>query len=441
VDKELRYQILRAIVRDRSFLKQAYRDVRAEDFSDRGESLIAQAAITFYDKYQEPIGAMLRSQVDELAGRNMGAESKDKLRDLITKIQSGQMELVSVNALIDRVKSLKKATFYDTALDEMITAHESGELTSEVLASLVERANRELSADQIMSTDYFNEDELKKRMERRELWHDNKYPLFLIPELDSKIKAIGRGHLGMFVAPPNAGKGPALLHMDVAYAIQGLNVLHITLEDPKEEVENRLDAILTGIPLNKLRTLPNRLKKRWRRASKRMHGRIKIIDGTDGGWTVTMVERAWETEKKNGFTADVITIDYDDEIECEKPFKGESARRFEFAEIYRRLRRMASKLDCIVWTAAQGTKATEGKKVITMKDVAEDFSKVRKSFLAIGIGADPKVANLKYLNVMRHRLDRSRFGVEIMSKFDSAIFYDTEATDRYKKARQKETNQ
>ena len=171
MDKELRYQILRAVVRDRSFLKQAYRDVRSEDFSDRGESLIAQAAITFYDKYQEPIGAMLRSQVDEIAGRNLGADAKDKLRDLITKIQSGQMELVSVNALIDRVKSLKKATFYDTALDEMLNAHESGELTSELLSSLVERANRELSTDQIISTDYFNEDELKKRMERRELWH------------------------------------------------------------------------------------------------------------------------------------------------------------------------------------------------------------------------------------------------------------------------------
>ena len=441
MDKELRLQILRAIVRDRSFLKQAYRDVRPEDFTDRGESLITKAALTFYEQYQEPIGAMLRSKVDELAGRNMGAESKDKLRELITTIQSGQMELVSVKALIDRVKSLKKATFYDTALDEMLTAQDKGELDSELLASLVERANRELSADQIISTDYFNEDELKKRIERRELWHDNKYPLFLIPELDNKIKGIGRGHLGMFVAPPNAGKGPALLHMDVAYAIQGLNVLHITLEDPKEEVENRLDAILTGIPLNKLRVLPNRLKKRWRRASRRMHGRIKIIDGTDGGWTITMVERAWENEKRNGFTADAITIDYDDELECEKQFKGESARRFEFAEIYRRLRRLAAKLDVIVWTAAQGTKATEGKKVITMKDVAEDFSKVRKAFLAIGIGADPKVANLKFLNVMRHRLDRSRFGVEVMSNFEAAIFYDVEASEAYRKAKQKANRQ
>jgi replicative DNA helicase len=437
MDRELRYQILQAIARDRSFLKQAYRDIRPEDFSDRGESLIVQAAIAFYDKYQEPIGAMLRSHVDDLAGHNMGAEAKEKLRNLITKIQSGTMELVSVKALVDRVKTLKRATFYDAALEKMIAAQDAGTLSATMLAELVDAANRELSIEGVISSDYFSEEDLKARIARRELWKDSKFPMFLIPELDKKVKAPGRGHLAMFVAPPNAGKGPALLWMDRAYALQGWNVLHITLEDPKEEVENRLDAILTGIPLNKLRTLPHRLQRRWHRAVKRMHGRIKIIDGTEGGWTVTRMERAWEEEKRNGFTADVITVDYDDEIECEKQFKGESARRFEFAEIHRRLRKMAAKLDVIVWTAAQSKRNTANKKIITMDDVAEDFSKVRKAFLGISIGDDHKVENLKTLFIMRHKIDRAKFAVEIMSDFSRALFYDAEATEAYHKAKKK----
>ena len=143
----------------------------------------------------------------------------------------------------------------------------------------------------------------------------------------------------------------------------------------------------------------------------------------------------WEQQKREGFVADVIVIDYDDELECEKQFKGESARRFEFAEIYRKLRRLAVKLDVILWTAAQATRKGEGKRVLTMSDVAEDYSKVRKAFLGISIGSDPKVPALKVLYVMRHKDGRSRFGVEIMSNFASAIFYDAEASALYTKAK------
>ena len=50
------------------------------------------------------------------------------------------------------------------------------------------------------------------------------------------------------------------------YALQGLKVWHITLEDPLEEVEDRIDANLSGLPKARLRELPNRLKKRFRAA-------------------------------------------------------------------------------------------------------------------------------------------------------------------------------
>lgn len=438
MDRELRHQILRALVRDRAFLKQAYGDVRPKDFSDRQEALIVEAAVGFYSKYQEPIGPMLQSEVEDLArNEKFGAEAKSKLRALIAAIggPKPQDELVSVQALVDRVKALKRHSFYDEALDTILTAHEQGELTAEVLAGFVERANKELSFEQVAATEYFGDAELEARISKRKLWADGKCPLFLIPELDEKIKALGRGQLGLWLAPPNAGKSPALLHMVRSYALQGLNVLHITLEDPKDVVENRLDAALTGIPLDRLAKLPNRLRKRWLRARKLVRGRIRIVDGTDGGWTVTKVEQLWEQQKREGFVADVIVIDYDDELECEKQFKGESARRFEFAEIYRKLRRLAVKLDVILWTAAQATRKGEGKRVLTMSDVAEDYSKVRKAFLGISIGSDPKVPALKVLYVMRHKDGRSRFGVEIMSNFASAIFYDAEASALYTKAK------
>lgn len=430
MDLQLRLQILRAAVRDRAFLKQAWRDVRPTDFENKEEALVAEAAITFYEKFEEPVGILLRAEVDSLIAKNghTGAVLLQKLKDIIAQIQGAAMELVSVKALVAHVKALKQSSFYTEAVEEVITAHEKGELSSEVMAGIIERAHKELHSTQSIAHDFFSDTELEKRILRRASWEDSKYPLLLIQPLDSKIQIVGRGQLAIWIAPPSGGKGLALLHTACAYALQGLRVLFITLEDPLELVENRLDASLTGVPLTRLRHLPKRLRKRFRRARKQVHGKLHIVDGTDGGWTVSRVERLWEQEKQNGFIADAVIIDYDDELECEKSFKGESARRFEFAEIYKRLRRFAGRTNAIVWTAAQTTKGAVGRKLITSRDTAEDFSKIRKVFLAITIGKDPEEDNVKYLYIAKHRLDRMGFGVEIVSDYNSAVFYDGEET-------------
>lgn len=425
---ELRQQILRAAVRDRNFLKATFRDIAPDSFPEREEQILAELAVEFYSKHEEPIGGLLRSySEDKIQEYKLGAEAKKKVRDLVNLIQGTALEQVSVRALEERVHKLKHQSFFTNAVEAVISSHEKGELTADTLSQLVEKANRELSNGNVIATDYLTS--LEDRITRRQLWAEEKrYPLSLIDALDSKIKLIGRGCLGMFLAPPKAGKSLALVHLTMSYALQGLRVLHFTLEDPKETVEDRLDAALTGLPLNRLNKLPNRLRKRFKEIKHQMHGRIKLIDATEGGWTVSRFIRHWEHERQNGFTSDVVVIDYDDEIQCSKQFKGDSARRFEFAEIYRELRQMASKLGIIVWTAAQASKQAEGKKIVGRKDVAEDYSKIRKVTLAIGIGSDPEQENIKHLWVAAHKLDRCNFGVSIVTDYNSAIFYDRAST-------------
>ncbi len=426
----LRHQLLRALVRDGKFLKAVHTDINPLDFPEAEERIIAASALDFYEKYEKSIGGtFLAAQTDELAkAQKFNPERKKKLENLRELILGPKMELISVQALEDRVKKLKEHTFYENAIEEIIQAYEEKKLDSTVLADLVDRAHHELKNGKIVSTEYLAE--LEKRIERRKnVNEDAMYPRLMIDPLDRQIHAIGRGQIAMFLAPPASGKGLALVHLDIAYASQGYNVLHITLEDPKSLVEDRLDANIAKLTLNKLGKMPIKLRTKFELKRKLLHGRIRIIDGTEEGWTVTQIEKAWEQERQKGFVADVIVVDYDDELICEKTFKGESGRRFEFAEIYRRMRRLAAKLNVIFWTAAQTGKQAEKKRVITGKDVAEDYSKIRKVFMAIGIGSDPKETGAIYLHVLRHRHDKSKFTVKIMSDFSRGIFYDVEATN------------
>lgn len=431
MDRDLRLQILRAAVRDRAFLKAASHDVVPEHFQDREEQIIARAAIEFYNLYDDPIGPMLRSRV-ERPGKKLGEDARKKLYSTITQINSGDLPLVSAKALIDYVKTLRKTAFYEDAIDTIIDAHEKDELSPALMANIVEKAQQELTRSEVTSVEYFSEEELKKRTFQRDQGEEMGYPMLLIGPLDSKIRIIGRRMLGMWMAPPGGGKGLAFVHTAIAYAIQGWNVLYVTLEDPQKLVEARLDSAFMRVRLKRLRALSDTLMGRFKKFKHRVKGRIRIVDGTDGEWTVSMIERQWEIEKQNGFTADAILIDYDDEIACEKQFKGDSARRFEFAEIYRALRRLARHTDTIVWTAAQPVKAAANKKIITGQDTSEDYSKIRKTFVCLTIGTDQDQEEVRYIYVAKSRVDRSHFGVEIKSDFSRALLYDEDATTQYR---------
>ena len=420
---------MRAVCRDRIFLQKAHHDLNPEDFSDREEAVIVRAATEYWARYKEPIGPMLATEVDDIvADKRFGADSRAKLKNLIRRIEKGSAEAVSVTALVDRVHALKRARFNDTAIEDIITLHEQGKLNARAFQDVVDRARRELDRGAAESVDILSLENFDRRALRRSVKDDLKYPLLFIQPLDEKIRAVGRGQIGMFLAPYKSGKGLALIHVAVAYAMQGLKVLFLTLEDPIEIVEDRYDACLTGIAVNRLAVVPRKLRRLFRRMRKQIRGRIRVVDGTEGGWNVSKIEKLWEQLKHEGFEADAVIVDYDDEIEAEKQFKGESARRFEFADIYRRMRQAASRLNVIWWTAAQTSKKAESKKIVTGQDTVEDVSKVRKAFLVIGIGRDEEVENIKYLYVAAHKHDRSRFGVEIVSDFDSAIFCDQEAT-------------
>lgn len=427
MDDALRIQLLKAIVRDRQFLHKAAVFVQPSIFEEKEEQIVADIGLTFYRAYESPVGPLLRTHAEDAVDeQRLGSNSKKKLFELVQQVLRGETDPAPVDALVARVKKLKRKTFYTHAVNEIVEHYDQGTFTSGVLSDIIARATTELSDEVSTASEYF--EELDKRQLRRANQELAKYPLLFIDPLDEKIKAIGRKHLGIFLAPYKAGKSLALVHVSTAYAMQALNVLYITLEDPKETVEDRLDASLTGISLGKLHKLPNKLKRKFNSMKARIRGRIRIVDGTDGGWTVSRIERQWEYEKLRGFTADAIILDYDDELVSEKVYKGESARRMEFADIYRGMRQLAARLDVIFWTAAQATRGADAKRVVSGKDAAEDISKIRKVFLAIGIGSDGEVPNVKHLYVAAHKLDRSRFGVDIATDFDAAIFYDRDGT-------------
>lgn len=434
-DPDFQQNLVAFLCRDRNFLKRTSGLLSAEDFKPRkgGDPYLyylAQIALKFYSDYGGPVGGLLRTEAYDFAKEHkLSDRQRSKLFDVVNEVKHNS-HLVAVEALEEKVKKYKQRRALREAVQELAEMEESGSLNAARFRSITNEALDKADSGRVKIIDYLGT--LPERQSRRRLTANITYPFLMIDELDTEIRTTRRGTLSMWLAKYKVGKSVAFAHLDIAYAMQGFNVLHFTLEDSGEDVEDRLDASVSAIPLRKLNDLPKRLRKRFNRMKEKIAGRIKIVDLSEGGATVARIRQIWEQERNRGFMADMVLIDYDDEIEPVGVYKGESAKRMGFAEIYRDLRRFAKQCDIWVWIAAQARRGKEDQMVIRGDDAAEDISKLRKVALCLGIGAGPKSwgNNSRHLFVAAHRHDKNKFGISIMGDFERAILYDREATAR-----------
>jgi hypothetical protein len=438
MEANFRLILLCYICRDKIMLNRLASKLSVQDWEDsREESIVAKVALRFFRIYEEPVGMLLRSEVEtELDNTpNLGEAVRAKVQALLRQIEGKEIALSSAEAIENKVLKLKRDQFFSRSIEKIIDLQAAGTLTNEKFGKICQLASEYVGDDKLHIVDYFSDEELDKRIERRLVSKLIKYPLTMIDPLDDRTEAIGKGELGFFLAPFNSGKSLGLAHLADAYTKQGLDGIHFTLEDPPSIFEDRLDASLTYTPLDELNGMSERLRKKFLKLKSARKGQLKIVDARGGGWTLARMEQVVDKCRNQGFIADFIDIDYDDEVEVE----SKSEKRFEMAELYSGLIRFAVRKNAILWTAAQGTADSEQRRILSGSDIAEAKGKIRKATMAIGIGKGNS-PDSKYLQVMRHRHGKSRFGVEICTAFEYGLFYDREKTLEYESKKNKETS-
>jgi hypothetical protein len=432
-DPHFQDTLLSFLIHDREFCKTASHMLTREDFKgiDKGAGnermAVAGLALDFYNRYRQPVGRMLKVELIEYARKTGWREAnRDRLLEYGESFLSNGHKRVAPDAALEKVKSYKTELELARAIDNMQNHLETGTLSMDEALKIVREASEKVQWNSERPTNIFSDKELEKRMARRELQtHRQRFPALLIDPLDRLIRIIARKHLGLILAPYKRGKTMFFVWLALAYVLQHLNVLHFTLEDPKDDIEDRFDAAITNLPMSRLTENPERTKIRFQRYKKYARTKLKVVEATDGQCTIPFIENTFEQERSRGFVADVILIDYDDEI---RPVKKQQERRMEFADIYRDFRAMLSRHELIGWTASQTTRKSDEMKIISGKYVAEDISKIRKASFALSLGQGEWGDDSIFLWVAAHRYDRQFVGGNIIANKEKSLFYDREAT-------------
>jgi len=188
-------------------------------------------------------------------------------------------------------------------------------------------------------------------------------------EIDKISKqGLGKGELGVVIAPTGAGKSMVLTHIGSHALQKGHNVVHYTLELLDTVVAGRYDSCITGFELNDL------ISKK-----EEIYEKIKDIDGTlvikeypTKTASVKTLRNHLEKIRKRGGKIDMIIVDYADLL---KPTSNYREKRTELESIYEELRTLAYEFSCPVWTASQTNRSGLDAEVITMNAISEAFSK------------------------------------------------------------------
>ena len=209
---------------------------------------------------------------------------------------------------------------------------------------------------------------------------------------------LGRGELGVVIAPTGAGKSMALVHLGAMAVKAGLQVVHYTLELSDTVVASRYDACLTGVPLTKLMDEKEMILEEV----KNVRGKLIIKEYPTKSASTSVIKNHLKRIVSAGQKVDMIIVDYGDLLTPTVRYKE---KRTELETIYEELRAIAMEFICPVWTASQTNRSGLNAEVVTMESISEAFNKcfVADFIFSVSRTVDDKKTNSGRIFIAKNR--------------------------------------
>lgn len=270
-----------------------------------------------------------------------------------------------------------------------------------------------------------------------------------ITALDYYNVGPARKQLWTLMAGPGRGKSWGLMHMGKAALVQGLRVLHVTLELSERFTAQRYAQSLFGIttramsqvklPVIQLDQQTRRFVTRTDRATQRpsmadrniraflrkrhqqtLNDQLIIKEFPTNTLRMTgLLAYLDGLERSKRFTPDLLIVDYPDLM-----YKERDNMRLELQQIYENLRGLAVERNIAVAAATQSNRAGERVRMLTLEHLAEDFAKAGISDKIWAYGQTPTEYDLGLarLFIAKCRTDRQNRTILITQSYDIGQF-------------------
>lgn len=222
---------------------------------------------------------------------------------------------------------------------------------------------------------------------------------------------LGRGEMGVIIAPPGRGKTTFLINMGASALREGYNVTHYSLENSEKVITRNYDQRILEKDMVYLKENATKSIKAIKKMTSILKGNLLIKRMITKRTTVQDIRaHIINGIKLKGFKPDVLIVDYGAILGSNKRF---SEKRHIVTDIYEELRGLAIEFDCAIWTAIQTNRGGLSKKIISMADIAEAFEVAATADVMIALCQTIKE---KKANQMRY------FFTKVRDSSDSMVY-------------------
>jgi replicative DNA helicase len=354
-------RVIQGALTDRVFFEKIFEILKQEYFTTEAHKIIWGEITKLFNKYDSsPTYDMLRLEIAALAD----SEDKDDALTILVDIEktSNRQEIEHAK---EKAFEFCKNQSMKAAILTSVELLKEGKF-DEIQKTIEESLKMTDKTD--MGHNYFDSFSSRSKEDKR----PNTVPTgFEILDHNNILEGgLAAGELGVVMAPTGGGKSFMLVNFGYGALAAGKNVVHYSFELSENNIGNRYDSRITGVPTKEIVTRNREVETNLQRFQ---GGRLIIKEYPTKIATVNTLKFHIGRLQSSGFDPDLVIIDYGDLMRSRR---GYDQKRFELESIYEDLRGFAMETKLPIWTATQSNREGFSDDVITIDKVGEAISKV-----------------------------------------------------------------
>ena len=392
-------KVITALLTDKSFLQQISDIMLSSYFESDANSWIIDTILEYHKEYKSsPTLEVMKVKLEKVDHDVLKEQIIQHLKDAWKFTESEDLEYIKDQALdFCKNQEIKKAILSSV---ELLKNGDYDGIKAKVDNALKAGADKDIGHDYMTSIEERYTDAVRDVQAT---------PWEVINELTDG--GLGRGELGVMVAPAGIGKSWALMNVGADAVKKGKTVLHYTLELNEAYVGLRYDSVITGIANQNLKHYQEDIKDQL----EKLDGELIIKHYPTKTVSVMGIRSHVEKCIMQGKKPDVIIVDYADLL------RGHGQeKRHELEGIYEDLRGMAGEYEIPVWTASQANRSALEEDVIDASKVSESYGKVMVADFVLSLSrkVQDKLAGTGRWHVIKNRFGPD--GITLPSKMNTS---------------------
>ena len=390
-------KVITALLVDKSFLQQISDMLQAKYFESDANNWIVTTIQEYFEEYKSsPTLEVMKVKMEKIDNDVLKTQIVQHLKDAWKFTEAQDLEYIKDQALdFCKNQEIKRAILQSV---ELLKSGRYDEIKTNIDNAMKAGADKDIGHEYMTSIEERYTEAVR---------HVQPTPWDVINELTDG--GLGKGELGVMVAPAGIGKSWALMNVGADAVKKGKTVLHYTLELNEAYVGLRYDSVITGIANQNLKHYQEDIKEQL----EKLKGELIIKHYPTK--TVSVMGLRAHVEKciMQGKKPDVIIVDYADLI------RGHGQeKRHELEGIYEDLRGMAGEYEIPVWTASQANRSALEEDVIDASKVSESYGKVMVADFVLSLSRkiQDKLAGTGRWHVIKNRFGPD--GITLPSKMN-----------------------